>query len=67
MPGTTVNLLKLIPFLLCYNTGSFNGWQIALGRILGDKTDEGLDARTSYHMLFGMFGSMCGGPSLQLF
>ena len=40
------------------------GWQIALGRILGDKTDEGLDARTSYHMLFGMFGSMLWWPIL---
>ena len=38
------------------------GWQIALGRILGDRTDEGLDARTSYHMLFGMFGSMLWWP-----
>ena len=40
------------------------GWQIAMGRILGDKTDEGLDARTSYHMLFGMFGSMLWWPIL---
>ena len=40
------------------------GWQIALGRMLGDKTDEGLDARTSYHMLFGMFGSMLWWPIL---
>ena len=38
------------------------GWQIALGRYLGDRTDEGLDARTSYHMLFGMFGSMLWWP-----
>ena len=40
------------------------GWQIALGRILGDRTDEGLDARTSYHLLFGMFGSMMWWPIL---
>ena len=63
--GAAVNFVKLIPFLflllilvLCM------GWQIALGRILGDKTDEGLDARTSYHMLFGMFGSMLWWPIL---
>ena len=65
MTGALTNLLKLIPFtlflpilFLCM------GWQIALGRILGDKTDEGLDARTSYHMLFGMFGSMLWWPIL---
>ena len=63
--GSFVNLLKLIPFIsllpvliLCL------GWQIALGRLLGDNTDEGLDARTSYHMLFGMFGSMLWWPIL---
>ena len=65
MPGTTVNLLKLIPFLALLPILVLSmGWQIALGRILGDKTDEGLDARTSYHMLFGMFGSMLWWPIL---
>jgi cytochrome c biogenesis protein CcdA len=38
------------------------GPQIALGRLLGDDTDEGLDARTSYHFLFGMFGSLGWWP-----
>ena len=65
VPGTTVNLLKLIPFLALLPILVLSmGWQIALGRILGDKTDEGLDARTSYHMLFGMFGSMLWWPIL---
>ena len=65
VPGTAVNLLKLIPFLALLPILVLSmGWQIALGRILGDKTDEGLDARTSYHMLFGMFGSMLWWPIL---
>ena len=65
VPGTAINLLKLIPFLALLPILVLSmGWQIALGRILGDKTDEGLDARTSYHMLFGMFGSMLWWPIL---
>ena len=63
--GTAANLLKLVPFLALLPVLVLSmGWQIALGRILGDKTDEGLDARTSYHMLFGMFGSMLWWPIL---
>ncbi len=63
--GAAINFLKLIPFVLFLPILVLSmGWQIALGRILGDKTDEGLDARTSYHMLFGMFGSMLWWPIL---
>ena len=63
--GSVVNSLKLAPFILFLPILILcMGWQIALGRILGDKTDEGLDARTSYHMLFGMFGSMLWWPIL---
>jgi len=63
--GAAINFLKLIPFVLLLPILVLSmGWQIALGRILGDKTDEGLDARTSYHMLFGMFGSMLWWPIL---
>jgi len=36
--------------------------QIALGRILGDSTDEGIDARTSYQFLAAMFGSITIWP-----
>jgi len=61
--GAVVDLLKFIPFMLFLPTLVLGmGWQIALGRFLGDRTDEGLDARTSYHMLFGMFGSMLWWP-----
>tara|TARA_B100000941_G_scaffold69148_2_gene46619 strand:+ start:2191 stop:3729 length:1539 start_codon:yes stop_codon:yes gene_type:complete len=61
-----VNLLKLTVMLtLLPLTFLGLGWQIAMGRILGDKTDEGLDARTSYHMLFGMFGSLLWWPILS--
>ena len=36
--------------------------QIILGRILGDSTDEGIDARTSYQFLAAMFGSILIWP-----
>ncbi len=38
------------------------GVQVALGRILGDSTDEGLDARTSYQFLAAFFGSLLIWP-----
>jgi len=38
------------------------GLQILLGRLLGDSTDEGLDARTSYQFLAAFFGSMLIWP-----
>ena len=36
--------------------------QIILGRVLGDSTDEGIDARTSYQFLAAMFGSIVIWP-----
>tara|TARA_B100001996_G_scaffold77778_1_gene57396 strand:- start:6710 stop:8341 length:1632 start_codon:yes stop_codon:yes gene_type:complete len=36
--------------------------QVILGRILGDSTDEGVDARTSYQFLAAMFGSLLIWP-----
>ena len=36
--------------------------QIILGRVLGDSTDEGIDARTSYQFLAAMFGSIIIWP-----
>ena len=61
--GAFSNLLKFIPMLLLLPTIIIGmGPQIALGRLLGDDTDEGLDARTSYHFLFGMFGSLGWWP-----
>ena len=36
--------------------------QAILGRILGDRTDEGLDARTSYHFSAALFGSVIIWP-----
>lgn len=38
------------------------GPQLALGRLLGDSTDEGLDARTSYQFLAAFFGSLLVWP-----
>ena len=43
------------------------GGQIIMGRLLGDSTDEGLDARTSYHFLAAMFGSLMFWPILSAF
>ena len=37
-----------------------------MGRLLGDSTDEGLDARTSYHFLAAMFGSLMFWPLLTI-
>ena len=33
------------------------GIQIFFGQILGNNTDEGLDARTTFHLLTALFGS----------
>ena len=38
------------------------GFQVAVGRLLGDSTDEGVDARTSYQFLAALFGSVFGWP-----
>lgn len=61
--GFVSNLFKLIPMLLLLPSIIIGlGPQITLGRLLGDRTDEGLDARTSYFFLFGMFGSLGWWP-----
>ena len=36
--------------------------QLVLGRFLGDRTDEGVDARTTYQFLAAMFGSIILWP-----
>ena len=38
------------------------GPQVLLGRILGDDSDEGLDARTSFQYVCALFGSMMWWP-----
>ena len=40
--------------------------QLALGRFLGDRTDEGVDARTTDHFLAAMFGSVILWPFMAL-
>lgn len=50
-------LFALLPVIL-----SAYSFQILLGRLLGDSTDEGLDARTSYQFLAGFFGSLMIWP-----
>ena len=49
--------IALFPFFL-----TSLGLQILLGRLLGDSTDEGLDARTSYQFLAAFFGSLLVWP-----
>jgi len=38
------------------------GFQVTLGRLLGDSTDEGVDARTSFQFLAALFGSILAWP-----
>ena len=64
LPSAVLSLtlfLILLPFSL-----TSLGLQIALGRLLGDSTDEGLDARTSYQFLAAFFGSLLVWPVVAL-
>ncbi len=64
--GTLINIVKISLLLATLPTLVYGtGLQIAVGRILGDKTDEGEDARTSYQFLAAMFGSMFFWPVLS--
>ncbi|MDP6870132.1 MAG: 1-acyl-sn-glycerol-3-phosphate acyltransferase [Candidatus Poseidoniaceae archaeon] len=61
------NSIKIALFLLVLPTLIYGtGLQIALGRVLGDNTDEGEDARVSYQFLTAMFGSMFFWPILSV-
>ena len=53
---TAIMALLLPAFLLSLSP------QLALGRFLGDRTDEGVDARTTYQFLAAMFGSVILWP-----
>ena len=64
IPSAVVSLalfLTLLPFSV-----TSLGLQVALGRVLGDSTDEGLDARTSYQFLAAFFGSLLIWPVVAL-
>jgi hypothetical protein len=39
---------------------------MAFGRIIGDRTDEGVDARTTYQFLAAMFGSVLMWPFISI-
>ncbi len=39
-----------------------SGLMILMGKVLGDRTDEGLDARTTYHLLASMLGPLLIWP-----
>ena len=39
-----------------------SGLMIVIAKVLGDNTDEGLDARTTYHFLAAMLGPMIVWP-----
>ncbi len=51
----------LFALLLPFSLTSL-GLQVLFGRLLGDSTDEGLDARTSYQFLAAFFGSLLIWP-----
>jgi hypothetical protein len=53
----TLLFLTFLPFSV-----TSLGFQVALGRLLGDSTDEGQDARTSYQFLAAFFGSLLVWP-----
>jgi hypothetical protein len=61
--GAITDSVKLVAFLTFLPLIIFSlSLQIILGRLLGDSTDEGLDARTTYQFLAGMFGSLIIWP-----
>ena len=56
---------SLIPMLLTLPLFIYScGFQAFMGRKLGNKTDEGIDARSTYQFLFAMFGSLIVFPIL---
>ena len=59
-PGGLVRMALFAAMLPVFLTSL--GPQVALGRLLGDSTDEGLDARTSYQFLAAFFGSLLVWP-----
>ena len=62
-----MNGVAILAFLLFLPLSlSSLGLQILLGRLLGDSTDEGLDARTSYQFLAAFFGSLLVWPVIAL-
>ena len=60
LPSAVVSIALFLTFLPFAITSL--GLQIALGRLLGDSTDEGLDARTSFQFLAAFFGSLLIWP-----
>jgi len=61
--GAIIDLAKLALFLTFLPITIISlSLQILLGRYLGDSTDEGMDARTTYQFLAGMFGSLIFWP-----
>ena len=62
-----MNAVAFLAFLLLLPLSlSSLGLQVLLGRLLGDSTDEGLDARTSYQFLAAFFGSLLIWPLVAL-
>ena len=63
----TIEYLAVIPALLLAVLAApltlyGSGVMILIAKILGDNTDEGLDARTTYHFLAAMLGPMIVWP-----
>ena len=56
-----IGFLALSPFFVLSM-----GLQIFFGQIMGNTTDEGLDARTTFHLLTALFGSTLVWPAAAL-
>ena len=52
----------LLAILACPLTTISSGLMILAAKILGDKTDEGLDARTTFHVLAALLGPLLVWP-----
>jgi len=58
--GGFLRMVQFLPFLPVFLLSM--GLQSTLGYVKGNSTDEGVDARTTYHFVFALFASMIVWP-----
>ncbi len=58
--GGILRIAQFLPFLSVFLLSM--GVQSTLGYVKGNSTDEGVDARTTYHFVFALFASMIVWP-----
>jgi len=67
LKSTPLNILIIIGFIALSPFFVLSmGLQIFFGQIMGNTTDEGLDARTTFHLLTALFGSTLVWPAAAL-